>query len=287
MKPLIPYFSQPDIPIGPLTVHGFGIMVALGFWLGGLLAQKKAERFTADPDAGDRVNRMVSWLVVGAVAGGHLGHVLFYEPAVLLADPMKLLRFWDGLSSFGGFTLCVPLTIWFFRKERKPYFPYADALAWGFGLGFGIGRLGCFWAHDHPGRQTDFWLGVYGICPGGNPDVACHDMGLYEALWVFGILGVMLVASRKPRAPGTYLGLLAMLYGPVRIAMDFLRHPDGVDTRYLGLTPAQYGSLLVTGLGVAILATRKAPPAAQRAPTLEVPPPATDTDEPPRGNVAP
>jgi hypothetical protein len=72
--------------------------------------------------------------------------------------------------------------------------------------------------------------------------------------------------------------------------MDFLRHPDGVDTRYLGLTPAQYGSLLVTGLGVAILATRKAaPPAPSKPtlPTLEVPPPANETDEPPRGSVAP
>jgi hypothetical protein len=69
--------------------------------------------------------------------------------------------------------------------------------------------------------------------------------------------------------------------------MDFLRHPDGVDTRYLGLTPAQYGSLLVTGLGVMILATRKAvPPAASAVRTIDVPAP-RDTDEPPRGSVAP
>lgn len=302
MHPLIPYFEQPTFEIGPLAIHGFGILVAIGFWVGGELAQRRAVRFTEQEAASERIHRVVGWLVFAAIVGGHLGHMFFYEignvvdavqavlasPAYQTADAQghgwdvirvqgwgddlnpgpiqtasdawlhKLPRVWDGLSSFGGFLLGVPLTVLFFRREKLPYWPYADALGWGFAAGFGIGRLGCFWAHDHPGAQTNFWLGVEGICLDDRgahipAPIACHDMGLYEALWVFGILGVFFIVGRKPRAPGTYIGLLALLYGPARIAMDFLRSNYGPDVRYLGLTPAQYGSLLVSALGVWML----------------------------------
>ena len=57
MKPLIPYFQIPVIeiplpaflPWGVLPVHGFGILVALGFLAGGWLAMKRAERVGLDP----------------------------------------------------------------------------------------------------------------------------------------------------------------------------------------------------------------------------------------------
>ena len=49
-----------------------------------------------------------------------------------------------------------------------------------------------------------------------------------------------------------YIGLICFLYGPTRLFMDVFRHPD-TDTRYLGLTPAQYGSVLIFLIGVTIL----------------------------------
>jgi phosphatidylglycerol:prolipoprotein diacylglycerol transferase len=257
MQPLIPWFTPPAFELGPVTVHGFGILVAIGFWVGSVLAQRKVTQFTTDPQAPDRINRMVTWLIVGMFVGGHLGHVLWYDPASIAKDPMVLLRFWEGLSSTGGFAFCVPATILFFRKERVSYWPYADALAWGFALGYGFGRLGCFSAHDHPGVQSDFYLAVYGMCPGNNPAVACLDMGLLEAIYMFVVVfGGFLIAGRKPRPLGFYTGLLPLLYGPWRFTAEFFRHPDGIDARYFGLTPAQYGAILITLLGVGVMSAR-------------------------------
>ncbi len=276
MHPLIPYFEPYSLQLGPIAIHGFGILVMIGFLVGGHIAQQKAGLFTGDRRAPDRINRLVGWLVLATFIGGHLGDVLWYHPQDLADDPKLfgqmvaafasgrlpqmaeiplILRVWEGLSSFGGFSVCVPLCIWFFRRERvNPWF-YLDALAWGFAAGWFFGRMGCFSAHDHPGAQSDFWLAVPGMCPGNNPNVACHDLGLYEALWSGSMYLLFLAIGREPRFAGFYVAWIAMLYGPFRFVLDFWRSSP-VDVRYSGLTPAQYGSVLVTLLGIWMLRSR-------------------------------
>ena len=250
MHPLIPWFEplRFDIPIdspgsdGPLALHGFGALVLAGFIAGSFGAAMRAERVGLDPDP---ILRLVGWLALGTFLGGHIGYELMYEPEVLLTDPLKLLRLWDGLSSFGGFIVCIPLTFYFFRRLALPMWKYVDVLSYGLTLGFFFGRMGCFSAHDHPGLETNFWLGVYGICPGQGKDVACHDMGLYEALWSLSMFFLFTLLQRRARIPGFYPLLLGTVYAPVRFGMDFLRP---LDTRYLGLTPAQILCVGVLGL---------------------------------------
>ena len=99
---------------------------------------------------------------------------------------------------------------------------------------------------------------MYGICPDQPITVACHDMGLYEAL-LSGIMAIVFVIlDRKPRFPGFFTGLFIAIYGPIRFGMDFLRTAEvDVSNRTLGLTPAQFGSVVLTALGIAILVNRR------------------------------
>lgn len=290
MHPLIPYFEQPVIQVGPVPIHAFGILVAIGFVLGGNIAQKKAERFGGSAEA---LNRVIGWIVFGVFIGGHWGHILMYSPQDLIGEPARfgrmfsalfafrvptgdeipnLLQFWHGLSSYGGFFVSTVAIIWFFRKEKLDFWRHGDAIAIGLGVGWFFGRMGCFSAHDHAGNPTEFWLGVYGMCPGGNPTVACHDLGLYEAIWSISMYGLWLLLDTKPRFPGFYIGMMALLYGPWRFVADFFRHSE-TDTRYFGLTPAQYGSIMVSLIGAALLALRKdVPPTwSMKAPAGEKP----------------
>lgn len=269
MKPLIPWFEPFTLSLGPVTIHGFGILVALGFLLGARVAERMATRFGGSPEL---VNRLVGWLVLGTFVGGHLGDVLWYRPDELARDPARframfdqlfagrlpaldelplILRVWDGLSSFGGFAVCVPLTVWFFYRARRPFFPHGDALAIGFSLGWFFGRMGCFSAHDHPGTQSNFWLAKYGMCPGHNPTIACHDLGLYEALYSGALYLTFRQLAKKGRFPGFYCAVLALSYAPFRFGLDFLRSSP-VDVRYAGLTPAQYGCIALLLVGAAI-----------------------------------
>jgi phosphatidylglycerol:prolipoprotein diacylglycerol transferase len=279
MQPIFNYWEPLQIPIGPISVHGFGILVALGFVLGSKQACSKVAREGYDPEI---INRLVGWIVLGVFLGGHLGHLLLYYPEDLVGDGARfgrffdaifsgraptvaadeipaLLQVWHGLSSFGGFLVTTILCLWFLRREKQPWWPYADAIAYGMMMGWMMGRLGCFSAHDHPGTETTFFLGVKGMCPGALTlkerllsQQACHDLGLYEAMWSGAMFIWFWFKNKVPRHPGYYVGWMCLSYGPIRLIMDIYRHPAG-DTRYLGLTPAQYGSILVIILGVVII----------------------------------
>lgn len=257
MKPLIPWFEAPvlEIPLGNFTLplHGFGFLVAIGFIVGGRAAMGRARRLGLDPEV---INRLIGWLVLGTFLGGHIGYGLMYKPDEYLANPAEFLKVWQGLSSFGGFIACVPIAIWFFRSERVPVWPFLDCLAYGMAIGWFFGRMGCFVAHDHPGTETNFYLGVYGICqPNNNKMVACHDLGLYEALWSLSMFGVLSLMDLRKWKPGTLVLTLGLAYGPLRFFMDYFR-PVVTDARYFGFTPGQYGSALVTVVCLAALIVR-------------------------------
>lgn len=245
-----------DLPgIQDLTIYSFGVLVALGFWAGAAMSQNKARRDGLDPEV---INRLIGWLVLGTFVGGHLGHALFYKPEYYFAHPIEFLYFWDGLSSYGGFIACGLLCWWFFKvREKVPFWPYAELVGYGLPLGWALGRFGCFSVHDHAGTRTEFWLGVYGMCPDQPSTVACHDLGLYEAIFSVVLAGVYALLDRKPRPLGFYTGWMLALYGPFRLVLDVFRHPD-TDTRYLGFTPAQYLSVGLTALGVYFLLQARA-----------------------------
>ena len=170
MTPLIPFFPRlifhiplpAGLPLDELEIHGFGVLVALGFLLGGWLSMWRAKRHGHDADA---INRLIGWLVVGTFIGGHVGYGLMYDLRAYLAEPVKFLYVWEGLSSIGGFLVCVPLTVYFFKRYKLPVWANLDHMAFGFALGWFFGRMGCTVAHDHPG------IGIRGDSPGGPLDL--------------------------------------------------------------------------------------------------------------------
>jgi len=272
-------FETPLLPLGgPFVLSPFGVLVAIGFCVGLVLAKGRARSQMLDARL---IQGTLPWLVLGALVGGHWGHALFYEPAHYFSNPIELFYFWEGLSSTGGFLACIALMLFYFRKAKKPFLPYGDCLAYALPAGFFFGRLGCFAVSDHPGTLSEFPLAVRGIHPmprvlclengidyGGEPlNAACeqfhaqtalHDLGLYEALFMGALSIVFLLLNRSQRRPGFFLGALAVAYGSVRFFLDFLRSPYGPDVRYeIGplppLTPAQFFCLALFVLGLWVI----------------------------------
>ena len=201
-------------------------------------------------DVRDIVDGAVVTVGMGFVVG-HIVHVLAYNPHQLETDGiMALLRIWAGFSSTGGFIGAIIGSVLFFRVIRKrDFWIHADTIMYGFPFAWMLGRFGCFTAHDHIGKASDFWLAVQ--FPGGSR----HDLGLYEALWTLGIALLFVWFRNRRVQPGFFLALFCATYAPIRFFMDFLRNTDleQADVRWGGLTPAQYGMLLMTGAGIVLL----------------------------------
>ncbi len=279
---MFPYFEQPTLPLGPVTLHAFGALAGAAILAGSALTVTRCRKTGLDPERGGDLS--IYAIVAGFVAA-HLYATLAYYPRDVLANPLLLFKVWENISSFGGFVGGV-FGIWLFFKVRAPGLPgeekwkYLDAVAFVLPFAWTIGRLGCAVAHDHPGTVTAFPLGVSLATPEAQAYIASyyasagrlaelpppellarmafHDLGWYEFLYTLvAIVPAFLVLDRKPRRPGFYAIAFLFLYVPARFALDFLRLADA---RYLGLTPAQYaGIAALAAAAVAVRLRRRQP----------------------------
>jgi phosphatidylglycerol:prolipoprotein diacylglycerol transferase len=255
---MLPYFEQPVWRIGPLTIHAFGVAVALAAWVGLTRAQYRFARLGLDPRLGQHLG---GWMLLGGILGAHLFSVLLYFPDQLYDDPWLILRVWEDISSFGGLLGGLAAALLFFAKHGREHgagtkLAYLDAIAFTFPASLAIGRFGCALAHDHPGTVTTFPLGISlhssaaidylggvyraaGLAlPQSAPTMGFHDLGLYEFLFLsFVVVPLFTRWDRRPRPAGFYLVAFAALYLPIRFTFDMLRVTDA---RYVGLTPAQW-----------------------------------------------
>lgn len=251
---MIPFDLLPNklTEIGGQPIHLFGVLVALGVILGDQVVVREGAKRGLDPRDIKFLNARI---VIGGFIMAHLVSVIFYFPERIKENPAILVYFWAGLSSMGGFLGALLAFLFYTRKEKIPALPYADVVGLGLAVGWIFGRTGCFSAHDHPGRRSDFFLAVK------FPEGARHDLGFYELLFTIVITAVLFLYARKPRVPGRIIGLFATMYAPVRFGLDFLRATDygRPDERYAGLTPAQWACLGTLGVGIWLL-TRKPKP---------------------------
>jgi phosphatidylglycerol---prolipoprotein diacylglyceryl transferase len=243
---MIPFFNGHLFDIGSIPIHMFGVLVAIGVIVGDrIVVAQGAKRGL---DAQD-VRFLNARIVIGGFIVAHLVSVIFYFPERIKQNPLVLLNVWSGLSSFGGFLGALLAFLYYTKREKIDRLAYADSVALGLSVGWIFGRTGCFTAHDHPGRHTDFFLAVR------FPDGPRHDLGLDELLFTIVMTAILFTYARKPRPPGHVIGLAALMYAPVRFGLDFLRATDVAlpDQRYAGLTPAQWACLATLLLGARLL----------------------------------
>ncbi len=251
---MIPYLTIPRFELGPIVIDHFMVLVATAVIVGVVLY----DRILLRGGVNVRVGRnMVEVCLAGGFIGAHLVHVLIYHPWLLENDPWVLLYFWSGLSSIGGFFGGALAGYVYLRIKKHPIVPIGDRLLLALLGAWNFGRLGCTFAHDHPGIPTDFFLGVQ--FPDG---VVRHDLGFYEFLWAVALSIVAFTLARKPRREGFFMGLILTTYAPLRFFFDFLRVTEGkwADIRFIGLTPAQYGTIVLFGFGLWLLIRQRKRP---------------------------
>jgi phosphatidylglycerol:prolipoprotein diacylglycerol transferase len=270
--PIIPYIPGHELEIAipligelidfsrPPSIKPFGTLVALGVYIGSIVTMNRARERKLDTQ---QMSDFIFWVVATGFVLSHVLDAIFYQPQKVMADPLYLLRIWEGLSSYGGFigALVGALAWRFYRKKR--IIEYVDVMASAFPLAWIFGRMGCSVVHDHPGALSNAWFAVkYPPQMLAEGFDGRYDLGLYEMLLTIPLACACHVLWKKQplRSNGFYLGITLTAYAPVRFLLDFLRvQPEvqvfrgATDLRYAGLTPAQWACFLALGVGIYFL----------------------------------
>ena len=254
---VFPHIDPVAIALGPLKIHWYGLMYLVGIGGAWLLASRRLARFDAAWTR-DTLSDMVFWVACGVILGGRFGYVVFYNFEQFLADPLWLLRIWEGGMSFHGGLLGVMLAVWWFgRRTGKGFFQLMDFIAPLVPLGLGAGRIGNFINAELWGKPSDLpWAMLFPAW--SDPEqLARHPSQLYQfALEGVALFAILWLYSRKPRPTMAVSGLFAACYGLFRFLVEFVRVPDA-QLGYLAggwLTMGQLLSLPMILGGIALMA---------------------------------
>ncbi len=258
------------IRLGPLEITGYGIMMMVGFLVGGWLIGRELRRLRLNENYAQDI-------VVAAVIGGVVGAKLWY---VALTGDGLFDR--GGLVWYGGFLggAVAVLATGAWRKVPVAWTTHLTAPA--LAAAYALGRIGCFLVNDDYGHPTDLPWAVrfpqgYPPSTAGNlrdlfgvpvPEgvdpgtvMAVHPTQLYETglmLLAFGVLWRLRIGRE---GTGWLFGLYLVLAGLERFGIEFLRAKDD---RFLGaFTLAQATSLALVVIGVVTLVATSRRPAAE------------------------
>ena len=261
-----PKIDPVAVHLGPVAIRWYGLAYITGLILGWrytvwLATQKRFNESGSRPTAND-LDDFLFWAMAGVLIGGRLGIVLFYRPSDYFADPLSILKVWEGGMSFHGGMLGVTTAlIWFTRRRTIPLFDVADLVACATPIGLFFGRLANFVNGELWGRVTDSPLGM--VFPTGGPRPR-HPSQLYEAasegILLFVILAVLAQLPTVRRRSGMLTGLFLIGYSIARSTCELFRQPDDYlpNSGFIfgGISMGQILSfpMLLVGLAMAIYA---------------------------------
>lgn len=212
--------------IGPVTIHTYGFLLALGvasgLWF--LFVQAKKQGLDAS-----KLVDMAFYTIIISLVGAKLvllaGHFSYYwrYPGELFSLARSGGVFQGGLT-FGFF-----FALWFLHKHRLPTWKTADIIGPALALGHGFGRIGCFSAGCCFGRVCETPWGVsfhseYAHELTGIPlKTLLHPVQLYESALNFSNFLVLFFLLKRKRFDGQVFALYIINYSVIRYFTEFFR----------------------------------------------------------------
>ena len=225
-----------------VQIHWYGVMYLLAFISAYLLGGYRAK--LSNNWTSKQIDDLVFYCALGAVLGGRLGYLVFYNLPTFMVNPLSFIDFQNGGMSFhGGFIGVLVASLWFNRRTKKTFFETMDFVAPLVPLGLAFGRVGNYINAELWGKITTSSLGVY--APNQNGEWANrYPSQLYEGLLEGIVLfSVLWIYTKKPRPLMATSAIFLTLYGLFRFIIEFVRVPD-IQLGYLAFGWLTMGQLL-------------------------------------------
>lgn len=232
------------IELGPLTIHFYGIAIAIGALAAIALTRRRYASMGGDADLADRV---ALWAIGGGLIGARLFYVLprFERFA---AEPASIFAIWEGgLVFFGGIGLGAATGIYLFRRWGGDLPAAMDSAAPAIPLAQAFGRWGNYFNQELYGTSTDLpW--ALELERGGQIVDTVHPTFAYEMIANLLLVGALIAVGRTERLRrGSLLFLYGIGYGIIRFALEFIRTDERAFTWIF--TANQWVSLAIMLLG--------------------------------------
>jgi phosphatidylglycerol---prolipoprotein diacylglyceryl transferase len=267
--------------VGPLNVTGYGIMLMVGFLMGGWLMDRDLrERGLKHEYAAD--------MTVAAVIGGIVGAKLWYVAAT---GELSSLLTRGGLVWYGGFVGGVAIVLLNGWRLGVPMRWTMELTAPALAAAYALGRIGCFLVGDDYGIPTSLPWGVQfpqgippttaevlarqfhvAVPPGISPEtvLAVHPTQLYETILMLGVFMLLWRLRRHRNGTGWLFGVYLMLAGAERFLVEFVRAKE--DRLFGPFTVAQFTAVAIILVGAGLSLRFKTAGAADPGPYLSRPP---------------
>lgn len=226
--------------IGPFTVHGYGLMIGIGFLLAVMVGGYRTKKLGLSED--DFINIAICLLIFGWTGGKMLFILVNFK--AFLASPMSLLGS-EGFVVYGGIITGILSIYIYCRIKKLSFLSYMDMMAPAVAINQGLGRVGCFMAGCCYGRPTDSWFGV--VFPDGclaPAGVKLIPTQLISAAFDIAMAVLLILITRKVKYRGMISGIYLMMYGVGRFIIEIFR--NDVDRGMIGaLSTSQFISIFM------------------------------------------
>ncbi len=246
---------DPDIfSIGPITIRYYGLLFALGFFVGYQIMYKI---YLKEHKPLKELESFTLIIIIGTIIGARLGHCLFYEPSYYLSNPVEILKVWKGGLASHGAAIGILFALWFFLKFKKPQTTFwwlADRTVIPISLAAAFVRIGNFFNSEIIGKPADIpWAVIFEKLNDGIPR---HPTQIYEALSYIIIFIILLFRYKKYGAnlrKGEMLGIFLTLIFLARFVIEFFKEVQVDFERNLLLDMGQLLSIPAILIGLAII----------------------------------
>lgn len=234
-----------DIQIGPLTLHMYGIMIAIGYVSALFICEKRAKKRDMNTD----VLYGIFWC---AVIGGALGSkILYYTVNIkdVIADPSIILNFQNGWVVYGGIIGGVLASFLYCKIKKVDFVAYLDLVLPAVAFAQGCGRIGCFFAGCCYGRETTSPLGITywqsDFAPNG---VKLVPTQIYSSIGDFAMAFLLMAYAKKEPAKGRAAAGYCILYSIGRFVIEIFR--NDYRGEYGPFSTSQLISVFILAIGI-------------------------------------